>query len=387
MKLSGKWTITLVIAATLAATGFSIFAYSIFSSSGKAQTESVAPTLDPSSPGTISALGRLEPKGTVIKVAAPSGLGSSRVSKLLVKEGSLVKAGQVIAVMDMSDRLFASYLQAEAGVTEARSRLAQVQAGAKAGDIAAQQAVITRLEADTNGELAVQQATVARHQAEFRTAQREYERYQSLYRAGAISASLLDTKKLEMMTSEAQVKESEAAFQRTLRAAREQLKREKATLNSLAEVRPTDIQQAQAQVEVAIANLQRAKAELEDAAVRSPLTGQVIKVHTEPGEIVGSDGIVELGNTSQMYAIAEVYETDVSQVAVGQKATITSSAFPGTIAGIVEQVGLQIRKNDVLNTDPAADADVRVVEVKIRLANSQKVARLTNLQVKVTITP
>jgi hypothetical protein len=48
---------------------------------------------------------------------------------------------------------------------------------------------------------------------------------------------------------------------------------------------------------------------------------------------------------------------------------------------------LQVRKKDVLNTDPVADIDSRVVEVKIRLDDSatQKVAGLTNSQVKVAI--
>jgi HlyD family secretion protein len=41
----------------------------------------------------------------------------------------------------------------------------------------------------------------------------------------------------------------------------------------------------------------------------------------------------------------------------------------------------------VTNTDPAANTDTRVVEVKIRLLNSRPVASLTNLQVQVVITP
>jgi len=153
------------------------------------------------------------------------------------------------------------------------------------------------------------------------------------------------------------------------------------------EVRPTDVQQAQAEVNVAMAGIQRAKADLEAAVVRSPITGQIIKVHAREGEQIGSDGLVEIGKTDQMYAVAEIYETDIQKVKRGQKAVITSPAFPGEISGVVDQIGLAIRKNDVLNTDPAANTDVRVVEVKIRLDDSQPVSGLTNLQVKVTITP
>jgi HlyD family secretion protein len=53
----------------------------------------------------------------------------------------------------------------------------------------------------------------------------------------------------------------------------------------------------------------------------------------------------------------------------------------------VDHIGLQIGKKDVLDTDPAADTDARVVEVKIRLdpEASQVVAGLTYLQVNVKI--
>mgnify|MGYP002777190393 CR=1 FL=1 len=312
--------------------------------------------------GTITALGRLEPESRIIRVAAPSTMGTARVARLLVKEGGPVKVNQVIAVMDVSDRLLASAIQAEAQVREAQSRLAQVRAGAKRGDIEAQEADVARLN------------------VEVQIANREYQRYQELYRNGAVSASELDSRRLRAETT---VKQLEQARQR---------------LSSVAEIRPTDIQQAEAQVQVAVANLQRARADLETALVRSPIDGQVIKIHAYPGEQVGNsfgnssssqscNCIAELGKTNQMYAVAEVYETDVARVRPGQKATITSSALPGEISGTVDQVGLQIRKNDVLNTDPAADTDARVVEVRIRLDDSKSVAGLTNLQVNVAIQP
>jgi HlyD family secretion protein len=88
-----------------------------------------------------------------------------------------------------------------------------------------------------------------------------------------------------------------------------------------------------------------------------------------------------------MYAVAEVYETDIAKVRNGQRATVSSPVFAGTLEGTVARIGKQIGKKDVLNTDPAADTDARVVEVRIRLApeSSKKVAALTNLQVEVKI--
>ncbi|MDX2242478.1 MAG: ABC exporter membrane fusion protein [Leptolyngbyaceae cyanobacterium bins.302] len=367
---SGKW-IAVLIAAALGCAGVGIFLALRPSTTSQAPTPTPSPTIA-SNPNAITALGRLEPEGEVIKIAAPSSggnatpiFGSPRIARLLVKERATVKAGQPIAVLDTYDRLLAAGLQAEAEVREAQTRLAQVQAGAKQGDIAAQRSTVE-----------ARAATVDRLQAEVQTTKWEAERYIKLFKDGAVSEQEVRNRQL---TYTAAVREWEKA--------KRELEEAKGTLASVAEVRPTDIQQAQAAVSVAIASMQRAKADLEASIVRSPIGGQVIKIHSKEGEQVSSDGIAEVGNTSQMYAVAEVYETDIQKVNRGQRATITSSAFPGEISGTVEQVGMLIRKNDVLNTDPAADTDVRVVEVKIRLDDSRLVAGLTNLQVKVKIEP
>jgi len=148
------------------------------------------------------------------------------------------------------------------------------------------------------------------------------------------------------------------------------------------------VQAAQAAIESAIATKQKAQVDLNLSYVKAPVSGYILKVHSRQGESVNTqDGIVELGGTDQMYAVAEVYETDIAKVRNGQRATVSSPVFEGTLEGTVARIGKQIGKKDVLNTDPAADTDARVIEVRIRLApeSSKKVATLTNLQVEVKI--
>jgi HlyD family secretion protein len=160
-----------------------------------------------------------------------------------------------------------------------------------------------------------------------------------------------------------------------------------ALLNAVEEVRPVDVQIAQAELQSAKASVKRAQADLNLAYVRAPKMGQILKIHTWPGEIVDNAGIVDLGQTDQMYVTAEVYETDISRVRIGQKVAIKSDGIVGDLQGAVDEVGLQIGQKDVLGTDPVADADARVVEVKIRInpGESTKIANLTNLQVSVII--
>ncbi len=139
--------------------------------------------------------------------------------------------------------------------------------------------------------------------------------------------------------------------------------------------------------DVARAQLRHAEAELVRSTVRAPVDGQVLKIHARTGERVGPDGILELGRTQEMYAIAEVYETDVRRIKVGQRARVSSPALEAPIEGVVERVGMKIGKLDALSTDPAARTDARVVEVEIRLDDSEPVKGLTNLQVEVAIAP
>jgi HlyD family secretion protein len=363
----------------------------------------------------------LEPEGEVFKIAPPAVGLSSRVAKILVKEGDAVKSGQPVAVMDTFETLRASGLQAEAQVRQAEAKLAQVKSGAKLGDVNAQKAVggqaietAKKLEIAVRAALvqmdraqgAVQQAESQRRyaQKEVERARTEAERYTMLNKDGAISRSILEDKKLALVAvqekefqaneevlraqkqalqAEADKIQTEREFDKTRLAVTEAGQR----LDSVSEVRPTDVTQAEEEVNVARANLEKAKADFGNAVVKSPIDGQIIKVHTKDNESVGNNGIMELGRTSQMYAIAEVDENLVARVKVGQKAIIKSDAFVGEILGEVVKIGSKVGKNSITSTDPADEQDSRVVEVKVRLDSSELVRGLTNLQVKVAIKP
>ena len=94
-----------------------------------------------------------------------------------------------------------------------------------------------------------------------------------------------------------------------------------------------------------------------------------------------------LGKPDQMYVVAEVYESDISKVRLGQQVRVVGDVLPSELQGKVDRKDLQVRRQNVINTDPTSNIDNRVVEVHIRLddASSQKAADLTNMQVKVVI--
>ncbi|MBE9053852.1 ABC exporter membrane fusion protein [Nostocales cyanobacterium LEGE 11386] len=337
----------------------------------------------------VSALGRLEPDGEVIQVFAPTSLDGARVEALKVSHGQQLHQGDVIAVLDTYERREAALQEAQEQLRVAQARLGQVEAGAKSGEIRAQAQVVDRQQVELQTETTAQEAMIARLQAELRNAELENRRYQTLYIEGAVSASLRDGKQLTADTMRQQLNEARANLSRIQLSRQKQVAEAQATLDQVGEVRPVDVNVVRSQVAEAQASVARAQAELDVATVRSPQDGQVLKIHTRPGELVGAQGIISLGQTQRMVAVAEVYELDVSRIRSGQTATVTSknNAFPDVLRGKVVEVGLEINKQDVLNTDPAAQFDARVVEVKVLLdkSSSRRVTGLTNLSVQVSI--
>lgn len=384
-KSSNGLVIGLMVAATAATALTTYYGISLKQRSDESSTEFQA--VKTAIARNVTALGRLEPQAEVIRLAAPQALDNDRVAKLLVKQGDRVQARHVIAILDSRARLEVALQEAQQQVKVAQYRVAQVKAGAKTGEIQAQKATIAKLQAELQGEIATQEATITRWRSEVSNAQAEINRFQSLYNQGAIAASERDTKRLALETAQAQLKEATARQNRTVETLQAQISEANAILSRVTEVRPVDIQVAQSEVDRAIVTMKRAQTDLNQAYIRAPMAGQILKIHTRPGERLSTDGIVSMGQTDDMIAIAEIYQTDIAKVRVGQTAVITSQAFPGEVKGTVYEVGLFVNRQNVFSAQPGQNLDRRVIEVKIRLSpkESKRVANLTNLQVEVAI--
>lgn len=107
--------------------------------------------------------------------------------------------------------------------------------------------------------------------------------------------------------------------------------------------------------------------ELSQGKLLSPMDGTILAVKARPGELVGSSGVVEMADLTQLDVVAEVYERDITRVKIGQKAEVKVAGLREPLVGEVRDIGFLIRKNDINSTDPLADRDNRVVEVRITL--------------------
>lgn len=331
----------------------------------------------------VVALGRIEPASRVIKVAAAE---AGRLDRLLVTQGERVEKGQILAYLDrypvrQAERDYAASQLAEAKAQrQAETALGQAQ-------VAEADSRLGQIDGPQQAAIAAQAATIQSLQAQLGVAEIDLARFQQLSQSGALPRQEVDR---------------QAATVDQLRA---DLKSATATKQRLETSRTSDLQQAQAQRRAAQASAERnqlnsrvdsaaqslalAEAQLALTLIRAPQAGQVLAIYAYPGEAISPTGepVLALGETTQMVVVAEVYESDIGLVKLGQPATITSrnGAFSQTLTGKVAEIGLQIAKNDILDDDPAANADARVVEVRVQLDQSQVVAGLTNLQVDVAI--
>lgn len=340
----------------------------------------------------VVALGRLSPDGEVIKLSVTNA-ADSRVNQILVNEGDKVAANQVIAVLQGFDRRERDLEEAQKTVELFQARLDQLLSGdGKDAEIAAQEANVARLEAQKRNETLERQAVITSAEAELRQAELTYDRNQSLVQAGAISQEQLDRSQETLNMAQATLSQRQAQLNNTLQTLQEQISQEQNRLATFREVRPTDVRVAQAELERAQIAVEQRRADLEDTQVRVPIAGQILRINTRVGEQVNTqEGIVELGQTDQMVAIAEVYETEITKIQLGQPAIIVSEygGFDGEIRGTVDHIGLQIGQRSLSEgaNNPTTDENTRIVEVKILIhpEDSPRVSSLTNMQVRVEI--
>lgn len=305
------------------------------------------------SEGDIVALGRLLPTGKVVAVALPYGSGDALVQSLNVDVGQTVAMGDVLAVLDNRDKLQNALNAAKANLQVSQANLLKTQETIRA----------SRQEAE---------AALARAQTTAAQAQAELNRLTPLLRRGVTTASAIDA---------AQAKADEAA---------RDVERYRATLsryeNGSGAVQ-ADIAVAEANVFAAKVEVERAATDLDHAFVRAPIRGTVLDINTRVGERPGTSGLLDLGDTSQMTVEAEVYQTMIGRVAIGDPVTVTAQALGEPLSGRVQAIGLEINRQSITSDDPAANTDARVVDVVIELdaASSKRAERFTNLEAVVRI--
>ncbi|MGQ7852623.1 efflux RND transporter periplasmic adaptor subunit [Pedobacter sp. WC2501] len=262
---------------------------------------------------TVTASGKIQPE-TEVKLSSEV---SGEVVELKVKEGDIVKAGQLLCkvrpdvLQSGYERTVASFNAQKASVAAAQQQLAQ-------------------------------------NQANFVNAEATYKRNVELFNKKVISASEFDAAKAAFLTAKA-----------NLASAKENVTGAKFTLEQTG------------------ANVKEAGANLAKTTIYAPVDGVVSKLSIELGDrILGTSQmagteIMRISNLSSMEVNVDVNENDITRVKVGDKASIEVDAFSDKkFRGVVTEIA---SSSTAVGTTTSTSVDqVTNFSVKIRITEEME---------------
>jgi len=249
---------------------------------------------------------------------------SAQIKSMSLLKNKLVRAGEVIAVLESRD-LQAQRAEAVAALNEARVN---------------ERSLVTGTIPKTNAE---DQKALNDARAKVNNARATYERRRALYDKGGISKKDLEASQLDLTTAEDELRLEEQTV--ALRAK---------SLN------PNDRALAAARTAQAQQHLATLDAQLSYATIRSPITGIVTDQFQYEGEFASAGGkLVTIADMSTVIVKAPFSDTAVAQVKTGD-----------TVAVIPTDTSAEEMHGQVTLLSRSSDAANRTVEVWVTLGNS-----------------
>jgi HlyD family secretion protein len=194
---------------------------------------------------------------------------AGRLKTVLVKEGDLVKAGQVLAELDTAE-LQAQLKEAEASKVQAEQQLAQAV------------------------------ALVAQRNSELTLASLQLDRSLDLVRKGVTSQEIVDQRQSAKHTAEAAVNSANA-----------------------------EVAVAKAAIEAAQARINRLQVDIEDCALKSPRNGRVEYRLALPGEVLAAGGrVLTVLDLSDVYMTVFFPTSEAGRLRIGSEARVIFDAAP-----------------------------------------------------------
>lgn len=146
-----------------------------------------------------------------------------------------------------------------------------------------------------------------------------------------------------------------------------------------------------ADIAAGAAAVTKARQQLLASEVRSPLNGYLIRIYSWPGMKETDQGLALIGRTDRMQVWAQVFQTDLHRLTIGQHATVTAEngGFKGQLKATLASIIGLVSERDLFSIAGNNDVNARVVLVKLNLAPSdiERIANLSGLNVTVRFNP
>ncbi len=290
------------------------------------------PKTVPGPPVVAAAPAVVEPASRVVQISSDR---PGIIRRIAVRSGDAIAPGQILFKLD-DEEATAQVELCEANVALAKAHLADLLAG-------------TRPEKREEAEASLQAAQAVEVKAKF-----DYDRVQKLYQSNSSTIAEVQNMRAALDTALAEVRRAKAVV-------------------ALAEAGPTatEVQEAQAQVAQAQAQLDAARASLQQRTIRSPIAGRVLYIYRSEGDVINfptPTPVMSIGAAGNLRLRAEVDETDISRIRVGQAVLATSDSYPGRVFhGRVLYMENLMGKRSIHTDQPRLRQDVRVREIVIEL--------------------
>lgn len=274
---------------------------------------------------------------------------TGRIERFFIREGDWVEKGRQIARLENRD-IRAKLKEAEGELAVARAKLKEVASGSREEEI---------MRATAAQEGAMAEAELAR---------KELERHEELYKKGLISESDLDDRRRGLQVAQARLKEAEE----------ERRLLEKGPKMETLRLHEDTIMRAEATVDYH-------KGLLEKTIITSPISGKIIHKYLDEGEIVNPETpLVAIADIEKIRVNAEVDETDVGRIQIGDPVEVTSYAYPGRLFnGKIEEIADYVGIRGIKPNNPAVNLGMKVVQVKIELLDKTPLKLGMTVDVKI----
>ena len=242
--------------------------------------------------GFASGNGRIE--ATEIDVATKI---PGRIAEILVDEGDVVHAGDVLARMDTA--------VLDAQRREAEAQLQQARIGVDTA-----KSLVTQREAEKSAAI----ASMAQRQAQLDAASRRVARTEALAKSKVAAAETLDDDRAAYEGARAAVSAAEA---------------QSAAADAAIGHARSQVVAALAQIDAARATIERIQADIDDSALKSPRDGRVQYRAAEPGEVLAAGGrVLNLVDLSDVYMTFFLPTRAAGRVAIGADVRLLLDAAP-----------------------------------------------------------
>jgi RND family efflux transporter MFP subunit len=314
-----------------------------------------------------------------------SAQGSGKLVGVYVKDGDLVRGGQVVATLD-SESLQQQAQQGRAQIAAARAQLAQAQNNARLAPNRSNAAVRQAEAALRSARIQLQKAINGARDEEkeqaqnnlraaksnLDTAKKQLERTRTLVKEGALAEAQLDTAKNAYEGALAQYENAlqasalvkNATRPEDIASAREQIRQAEQGLESAKASKKLDVTFGD-QVNAAKANVDSARAQLamtekmiREAVIRAPMTGRIYGKPLQPGTVVAPGSpIARIVGNEGIYFDGQVPSTSINKVRVGTTVDIS-----------VDALGGQVFPGRVLTVSPLGDDVARFFKVRVQFS-------------------